>query len=160
MKKYITTDGKTCREVNPHEKPQFTGGAYDFDTKWKDFESTVQHYPIHSPNPIRGEFWGEVVEQLFSPTVGWVNESEVKDLTKYTREKRTAVIPSVPVKGEEKEDWKYLMLQAGISDLTAHTLGFLFDRVHNSTIDACIEAANSLPYKPFLLIDKLNSLRK
>lgn len=59
----ITAKNGQARPVNPYAKPQFTGGSYEYDTKWKDFESTVQWHDCPEATEDK-EYWGVLTWKL------------------------------------------------------------------------------------------------
>lgn len=113
---FTTQYGINCRPVNPNQR--YKPVLYEFgmvkenNYEWDDFEQTVQHYSIHSPNPIKGEFWGEVVWQI-ETTKKWstITDAEYEIYKNSNAVLRQAVQP-VPVNGEEKVQSKLSVEEA------------------------------------------------
>lgn len=153
------------------ERPDLIGKEFEGEVVWQYQERGEKEWEI--ANPAKGVKFEDWANHLY----------DIHDTA--TRQAVQAL--SVPVKGEEKP--LYILDRAlnsgNINDVVKTVSEMKFDGeeamtdgekfyteekailddidnkiVWNSAIDACIEAANSLPYKPFLLIDKLNSLRK
>lgn len=164
MKKYITTDGKTCRECNHYDRAT---DAFNYDK----FESTVQHYPLTKEMPIGETFEGEEVWQFWDDI--WISRLEMKprcwtDCTdnnpEFAEDKglktRIAIAPiEKPLEGEEKADYS-----TGLTDGALH--GW------NLAIDECVKVLKQKVNKTETGVDHLlkmivtelvtdiNSLRK
>lgn len=137
MKKYITTDCKTCREINPYPVPgkpmpmcrdcadengtcsNFNGMFCDPDLakiQYEEFEASVKTYPLTKEMPI-GEFEGKEVWQYFEDIQykgeqhgnGWINCTENDpNLADYLNfEVRQAVEPTPSEKPLEGEEKSY-----------------------------------------------------
>lgn len=170
IKKYITTDGKTCREVNPYLKPLQDDKYPDVlhNPKWYEFEATVKHYPLtqHYPSPTRSgligkDFFGEEVWQYKSLVDGLDWETDTKDVCLEYPLKRIAIEPiEKPLEGEEKAYDENGDLNVGVigkqlekdlANMPDNDFRFKQDEVWNSAIEKAISVlvgteASAFPY--------------
>lgn len=94
---------------------------------WQEFENEHPSLPALTPSgEVAKDGKAEAMEitQRFSHVVGWVNESDIDDFTKFIRKSRQVYL-TTDVEGEQKAPWKW----------KCHDCGTLFNT--NSNCPAC-----------------------